>query len=539
MKGKASPAAKMFMLVPPINVAANLTAIGLTYVYFAVIEPGVSDLNIGRQLWIRAPVLLYLPLILAPVIAPLNYSIYVPLMRRIKTAFPPGHPESDLPLANKEYRVLASKVMDLPLKLAATTSLGWFVVGLVISLAPKFAPSFYPWGDAAAKKMALAIIFVGAPVTAVAVFFALERLTREILKRVFPREALKRRPDSVRLGTLPKLMVVSLMIGTLPVIVVSVVALLRTHEYAGKSLVNPFVYQMHVEILFLAFVWAFVAVIFSIFLSRSVSMPLNDARAAMEKIEKGRRDVMIPVVSNDETGVMAEGFNRMVDGLRERDEIREVFGTYVSPEIAGEALKANRTLRLEGAMREISILVSDLRGFTAMTESNEPETVLRALNRHLAIMTDIIILHQGVIDEFTGDGILVFFGAPRKLENHAKSALLCALEMQGAMAAMNMENKELGLPQLEMGVAINCGELIVGNIGSEKRKKYGALGAPINITFRVEALSGPGEILITDSLWDKLEEKPLIRGSEDVRLKGIQRKVRVYNVLSENPRKAG
>jgi sigma-B regulation protein RsbU (phosphoserine phosphatase) len=222
----------------------------------------------------------------------------------------------------------------------------------------------------------------------------------------------------------------------------------------------------------------------------------------------------------------------MAQGLRERDEIREIFGAYVSPEIAREALSAGKGLQLEGAMKEISILVSDLRGFTSMTESNEPSTALLALNRHLGRMTSIITDHGGVIDEFTGDGILVFFGAPNDLENHAQSALSCALAMQEAMAPLNMENRELGLPELEMGIAINCGELIVGNIGCDMRKKYGALGTPINVAFRVQSLSGSGEIYITEALLNKLEKRPAMKEMKDVNLKGIQGMVRVYNVLN-------
>lgn len=530
MTSRKSPVYKMVMKIPLINAGGNLSAIAVTFIYFAVIEPGVSTNSILGQLCSKAAFLLYAPLVLAPYVTIVIYMIMVPVWREANKAFLWGEDSFNPNLGPQDYRSLAAKMIDLPLKFAASISLGWIIVGLCVLLVSEIAPQYYPWKIDTAPKMSVAIIFVGAPVTALVIFFLQERWIREILKRHFPKESIKLVPGSIRISSLQKLMVVSLTLGTLPVAVVATVALLRAHEFG--DVLNPFVYQMHVEIIFLVLVWACVAVILSIFLSKSISLPLREATEAMEKIEQGERKVLIPVVSNDEIGFMAEGFNRMVDGLRERDEIRETFGMYVSPEVAKEALAARRGLQLEGAMREISILVSDLRGFTSMTDSTEPSKALLTLNRYLTTMTGIIHENHGTIDEFTGDGILVFFGAPNRLENHALAALMCAMEMQRAMIPLNQENHEMGLPRLEMGIAINCGELIVGNIGSDKRKKYGALGTPINMAFRVESLAGPGDILITEAIYGKLVDKPVIKEQTEVSLKGIQEKVRVYSVMN-------
>ena len=108
----------------------------------------------------------------------------------------------------------------------------------------------------------------------------------------------------------------------------------------------------------------------------------------------------------------------------------------------------------------------------------DPESISGSYDRHYPSV-------QRTIDEFTGDGILVFFGAPREFSDHTRRAVLCAIEMQGAMKSLNEDNIKLGLPELSMGIGINCGELVVGNIGSNRRKKYGAVGSPINVAFRV------------------------------------------------------
>ena len=133
--------------------------------------------------------------------------------------------------------------------------------------------------------------------------------------------------------------------------------------------------------------------------------------------------------------------------------VRETFGRYLSEEVVAEILKSPGGVDLRGELREITILVSDLRGFTPLSERLPPQAVLEIINRYLERMTDIIIRHEGTIDEFTGDGILVFFGAPRMLPDHAGRAVACALEMQEALSKLNTEFLELGLPQLQMGSA--------------------------------------------------------------------------------------
>ena len=206
---------------------------------------------------------------------------------------------------------------------------------------------------------------------------------------------------------------------------------------------------------------------------------------------------------------------RTKDLLRSHDErafIRETFGSYLSDEVVTEILKSNEGVKLGGEMRDMSILVSDIVGFTTTTESMEPHQIVNIINRYLERMIDVIARHGGTIDEFTGDGILVFFGAPRRLPNHIKQAVACAIEMQESMKKLNKENVQIGLPPMKMGIAINCGELVVGNIGSEKRKKYGAVGSPINIAFRLEEKVRPGEILVTQAVKDRIGKK-LLTGS--------------------------
>jgi len=224
---------------------------------------------------------------------------------------------------------------------------------------------------------------------------------------------------------------------------------------------------------------------------------------------------------------------RAISTEKDRRQIRETFGRYMSAEVVTEILKSPGGINLKGELRDITVLVSDLRGSTPMGEALEPPQVLRVINRYLDRMINVIMRHEGTIDEFTGDGILVFFGAPRAMPDAAKRAVSCALDMQKAMPELNTENVALGLPELRMGIGINSGQIVVGNIGSEQRKKYGAIGSAINVAFRVEAQTdrNGGEILITQAVRDRVDGPLELGPPRTVQLKGIAEPTPLYPVI--------
>src|SRR5512137_2370576 len=179
----------------------------------------------------------------------------------------------------------------------------------------------------------------------------------------------------------------------------------------------------------------------------------------------------------DFMGDFSSAFNRMTQQLKDsyqelerRNEfIRKTFGRYTSDEVVEALLDAPDGLKLGGEKREVTILMSDLRGFTALSERLDATEVVSLLNHYLSAMVEVIQRHGGTIDEIIGDAILVLFGAPLALENDAQRAVLCALGMQKAMAAVNEHSVQKGWPAVEMGIALHTGDVVVGNIGSVKR----------------------------------------------------------------------
>jgi class 3 adenylate cyclase len=156
--------------------------------------------------------------------------------------------------------------------------------------------------------------------------------------------------------------------------------------------------------------------------------------------------------------------------------------------------------------------------------------VVTLINRYLAAMTDIIMAHHGTIDEFIGDAILAVFGAPQRRDDDADRAVNCALAMQAAMADINAQNLAEGLPEIKTGIALNTGDVIAGNIGSERRSKYGFVGHPMNVTSRIEDRTAGGEILVSDSTLQSLEGNYLTGGSQEIKVKGIEEFIVVHQI---------
>jgi class 3 adenylate cyclase len=232
---------------------------------------------------------------------------------------------------------------------------------------------------------------------------------------------------------------------------------------------------------------------FSAAFARQMGRPLQELTGAVLAVAGGDLKRDMAVVSRDEIGALSHAFNQMVIGLRERERIRKTFGQFVSDEVAAYAL-ADGGVSLGGEARTVTILFSDLRGFAAMSMQQPPKETLSILNRYFSVMTDVILAHEGNVSELLGDGMLVLFGAPIQHEDDAQRAVLCAVEMQHALERFNAHS---GL-QLEMGIGVATGVVVAGNIGSEKRMKYGVVGPPINLAARLESFTVGSQILIDD-----------------------------------------
>jgi class 3 adenylate cyclase len=210
--------------------------------------------------------------------------------------------------------------------------------------------------------------------------------------------------------------------------------------------------------------------------------------------------------------------------------LNETFGRYLSDEIVKDLLDTPDGLSLGGRKQNITIMFSDIRGFTAMSEQMGVEDAVTMLNHYFSDMVDVIHKYRGTVIEFLGDGILAIFGAPVAYENHPDSAVACALEMQLAMDDVNEWNIKNRYPLMEMGIGLNSGETIVGNIGSTKSMKYNVIGSNVNIASRIESFSTGNQVLISENTHRLTKAELRVAQTLEVSAKGLKEPIMVYQI---------
>jgi adenylate cyclase len=219
-----------------------------------------------------------------------------------------------------------------------------------------------------------------------------------------------------------------------------------------------------------------------------------------------------------------------LDVERRNAFIRSVFGRYLSDGIVETLLDSPAGLSLGGEKRVISILMTDIRGFSEVASRLPADKIVMLINNFLAVMTGVIMRFGGTIDEFIGDAILVLFNAPARIDSHADKAVACALEMQLAIPEVNRRNGVLGLPAIEAGTGVHTGEVVVGNIGSERRAKYGVVGSHVNLVARIESFTVGGQVLISSATYEACGSPLSVRDRFEVNPKGWPAPVHVYDV---------
>jgi len=215
----------------------------------------------------------------------------------------------------------------------------------------------------------------------------------------------------------------------------------------------------------------------------------------------------------------------------EKKKLKQVFGRYVSPDILNQILENKTEDYLKIQRREVSVLFSDLRGFTSLSEKLSPEKVVSMLNEYFATMTEIILANKGTIDKFVGDEIMAVFGAPVYFENHAARASKAAVEMQQAHNKLKMRWIAMGYPGIELGIGINSGEVVMGNIGCEQRTDFTVIGDNVNIAARLCSNAKPGQILVTEDTYVHIKKKVRAEALQPLPVKGKAEPLTVYNVV--------
>jgi class 3 adenylate cyclase len=278
--------------------------------------------------------------------------------------------------------------------------------------------------------------------------------------------------------------------------------------------------------------------ILGLLFARGLTRPIRALTSGVSRVAAGDLSQALPVRSEDELGRLTRAFNQMLEGLRQRDFIRSAFGRYVSPEVAKELLESPEGLTFGGQKRVVTVLMTDLRGYTRFAEQGDPASVMNVLNSYLARMTDTIVEHGGTINEFIGDAIFAVFGAPLAHPDHAERAAACALALQRTMGEINRQHEADGLPRFEMGIGVNTGEAVVGNIGSEQRAKYAVVGSAVNVAARVEGATVGGQIFLTAATYELIREIAVVEPPVHLQMKGLSEPLALYALRGMGGRSA-
>lgn len=266
-------------------------------------------------------------------------------------------------------------------------------------------------------------------------------------------------------------------------------------------------------------------------LSMFMTRPVLRLVEGTKEIAAGNFQIELKVPSKDEIGDLVQAFNQMAKSLREKEMIKQAFTRYVAREVVEEILKDPEQIALTGERREVTVLFCDIRGFTPLSERLSPEAVVALLNEFYTLMIDTVFKNEGTLDKFLGDAVMAVFGAPISHGDHSGRAIRTALAMQAGIAELSKKRVREGKDPIAVGIGVSAGEAVAGTVGTENRMEYTVIGDRVNLAARLEANASPGQILISQWTYEKVDKLVNARTLGYFKVKGKEEEVEVYEVL--------
>ena len=433
-------------------------------------------------------------------------------------------------------QTLKKRAIQLPSVIAGIGFLVWILAGFIFGfLQPVVTQIIY--GVKAdlieCLKQFFGITCIGGSITTLFIYFSVEMHWREVIPKFFPEGDLSQVKDTFKLRVYDRLLIVFIAISLVPLPLLGIAAYNKAQALhkADAIVRTQLLSSLLVEIIVITAICVAASIILSTFVSKSVSLPLDKLESAMKEVEKGNLDVRVEIVSNDEIGSVAEGFNIMVKGLKESESIKESFGKYVSKEIRDEILDGR--VSLDGEMKRVTLLFSDLRNFTPFVESTHPKQVITIMNKYFTQMTDAIKENRGLVLQYVGDEIEAVFGAPVSYDDHTDMAVKAALEMRNRLISLNQSLEKKGFSPFKHGIGIHTGAVLAGNIGSNDRISYALVGDTVNLASRIGGLTKKFscDIILSQTTHDLLTGAFLTEQLSSVTVKGKKEGVMIYKLL--------
>ncbi len=305
----------------------------------------------------------------------------------------------------------------------------------------------------------------------------------------------------------------------------------RVHLGLSEKAAREAVEKASRYIIYLSAIGLFLGGIGAFLLATMMVKPIKLLVSGVRAIGEGKFHQRINISRKDEIGELTSAFNDMAKGLEEREFIRNTFQKFVHKDIVDDLLKNPDKIKVGGEKKKVTILFADIRGFTPLSESLPPEEVVALLNQHFSNMLPIINKNGGVLDKFMGDAMMVTFGTPLPKDDDVFRAVKTGLMMQHMRRSLNEGRAKEGKGPIYMGVGINTGHVVAGNIGSAERMEYTVLGDVVNIASRIEGLSKDDVVITEDTYREVMNSIVISQEKEEISLKGKSRPVTIYRVL--------
>lgn len=304
------------------------------------------------------------------------------------------------------------------------------------------------------------------------------------------------------------------------------------HLAMSELLVVMTVRQAAAKLLIATAVALLLGALVAIILARYLTQPIKNLVSGVMAIAAGDLNQKLRVNRKDELGELTAAFNEMASSLREKELIKGAFSTYVSSQVMEEVLKNPGSMALGGARKRATILFADIRGFTAMSETMQPEDVVSIINSYLSVQTEIILRNGGMLDKFVGDCVMAVYGIPLAKEDDALRAVRSALEIQAAVDAMNERRRAASEKTVTIGIGVNTGDVVSGNMGSKQKMDYTVIGDSVNLAARLESVAEGGSILISEETYQLVSAQVVAERLTPLVVKGKRDKVSVFRVKS-------
>lgn len=385
----------------------------------------------------------------------------------------------DRPPGEQEHR----QALGIAVHMTKVDALAWASAALLFAVLNAVAHS---WGFAAVVG---ATVWAGGETTCAVVYLAYERALRPVTACALAgRPAHERMALDIR-GRLLMAWALGTGVPLIGVLVVGTVGLTESGVDTG---------YLGAAVLFLGLVATGASLLASTFAAKAIAEPVTSVRRGLERIEQGDLDALLPVDDGSEVGLLQAGFNRMAEGLRERERIRDIFGRQVGEEVARAALREGT--RLGGEEREVGALFVDLVGSTSMAMAMPPTEVVRVLNRFFRVVVEVVEAEGGLVDKFEGDAALCVFGAPVPRDNPADDVLRSARALAARLSSE--------VPEVDFGIGISAGRAVAGNVGAERRFEYTVIGDPVNEAARLSELAKhrPERVLASEAALSKASD---------------------------------